>query len=424
MNTRLLLPTGLAALLLLGCSCSRQAESPDQAPGGAAPEAAEATAPDVSDATDGAAAPAGQATGEQALALINAGLDWLKANQSEDGSWSDPNYPGLSALALWAMARSDRADLEEARAKAAAYIVRYVRSDGSIYKPATGGRGTGGLSTYNTAICMTALHAYDKVRFQAEILKAREFIASSQLEGDSSVGGGGFGYDKPTEGGRPQRADMSNTGLALMSMRLTQDVEDNRPVESAKADVDWASALAFVESMQISSADHPEADGGFGYEMQGERRGPPPAGERKDPPEEAPPGTAKKRESLRTFGSMTYAGIESMIYAQVDRTDPRVRSAIAWAGRNWTVEENPGQGIRGLYYYYVIMAKALALMGEEGLVAEDGTPIDWRGDLVAQLAKTRDEEGFWANEDNTFWESDPSLVTAYAVLCLQSALGL
>ena len=406
----------------------------------------------VAMAQDAGAAPAASADAVQidykakATELINAGLDWLKANQSESGAWSDENYPGLSALGLWAMARSGRADLAESRAKAAAYISRYVQTDGSIYKPATGGRGTGGLSTYNTAICMTALHAHDKVAFQKEILKAREFVASSQLEGDSTPGAGGFGYDKPTVGGRPQRADLSNTGLALMAMRLTQDVEDLRPGDSKNADVDWNAALAFVESMQIKAPGTPD-DGAFGYEAagerggprQGERRGPRPEGAKADGearnPAETPKspgdrdapqegGQGRKRESLRTFGSMTYAGLESMIYAQVDITDPRVRSTIEWAGRNWTVTENPGQGIRGLYYYYVILSKALVLAGDTDLVSEDGTKIDWRKDIVEQLEKSKDAEGFWANDDNTFWEGDPALVTAYAVLALESAIGL
>ncbi len=381
----------------------------------------------------------------KATELINAGLDWLKANQSESGAWSDENYPGLSALGLWAMARSGREDLADSRAKAAAYISRYVQSDGSIYKPASGGRGTGGLSTYNTAICMTALHAHDKVAFQKEILKAREFVASSQLEGDSAPGAGGFGYEKPVVGGRPGRADLSNTGLALMAMRLTQDVEDLRPADSKNADVDWKAALAFVESMQIKAPGTPD-DGAFGYEASGERGGQRPGsanaagaqgmrpaspdttreaaqrGERRGSPQNG--GQGRPRESLRTFGSMTYAGLESMIYAQVDLADPRVRSTIEWAGRNWTVAENPGQGIKGLYYYYVILSKALVLAGDVDLVAENGAKIDWRKDIVEQLEKSKDADGFWANEDNTFWEGDPALVTAYAVLALESAMGL
>lgn len=407
--------------------------APDAVPGDAAVPAAEAKA--VADSDYKA----------RATELMNAGLDWLKANQSESGAWSDENYPGLSALGLWAMARSGREDLADARAKAAKYIARYVQTDGSIYKPATGGRGSGGLSTYNTAICMMALHAHDKVGFQKEILKAREFVASSQLEGDSPAqGAGGFGYDKPAVGGRPQRADLSNTGLALMAMRTTQDVEDLRPAGSKNADVDWNAALAFVESMQIKAPGDPAADGAFGYEQTGERGGRQ-QGERKAPQAGAQDGakaeaaqseapakadgakneTAKpQRESLRTFGSMTYAGLESMIYAQVDLADPRVRSTIAWAGRNWTVAENPGQGVRGLYYYYVILSKALVLAGDEGLVDEAGAKIDWRGDLVDQLAKSKDAEGFWSNEDNTFWEGDPALVTAYVVLSLESVLGL
>ena len=379
-----------------------------------------------------------------ARASLSRGLAWLRDNQKEDGSWSQPAFPGLSALCLWAAAKSGDPAMAGAVEKGAAFVAGFAQEDGGIYRPAQPGRrGSGGLSTYNTAICMMALHQVDPVKYAPIILKAREYVASSQLVGDSggegavAAGSGGFGYNRPLSpeerarraemmrqmgggaggppagrgaGGPPMdRADLSNTGWALMAMRTTEGVEDLRPAGEAHVDIQWDKALAFVESMQNRNPEDPDADGSFGYERGGERDG----------RAEGPGG----KVALRGFGSMTYDGLESMIYANVGRDDPRVRSAVAWAARHWTVDENPGSGQRGLYYYYTIVGKSLSLFtkGAE-FKGADGKVVDWRGDLVRRLAATQRGDGSWANDDNSFWEGDPALVTAYSLLALESVL--
>ncbi len=369
------------------------------AQGAAAPLAAPPAAP-----RPAVSAPSAEPAPEAVQAAIDKGVAWLTARQQADGSWSNPNYPALTALGLWALARTGRGDAADACRKAAAFVAGFAQPDGGIYKPATGGRGSGGLSTYNTAICMTALHAADRAAYAPIILKARTFVAHSQLQGDSA-GAGGFGYEGGGTAAPRDRADLSNTGWALAAMRLTQDLEDLRPAGGKKADVDWSAALAFVEKLQNRDAADTANHGGFGYEAGGARGG-------------AAEGASGGAVTLRGFGSMTYAGLESMIYAQVGRDDPRVRSAIAWAARHWSVDENPGMGSKGLYYYYTIMAKALLLAGGDTLPGETGAPIPWKQDLTAKLLREQKPDGSWANSDNTFWEGDPMLVTAYSLLTL------
>jgi squalene-hopene/tetraprenyl-beta-curcumene cyclase len=46
---------------------------------------------------------------------------------------------------------------------------------------------------------------------------------------------------------------------------------------------------------------------------------------------------------LRSYGSMSYAGLLSMIHAQVDKNDPRVKAVIDWLSKNYTHDENPGR---------------------------------------------------------------------------------
>jgi squalene-hopene/tetraprenyl-beta-curcumene cyclase len=350
-----------------------------------------------------------QAGDAQARTAIRRGLDWLKANQAADGHWSSAHYPATTALAMWAFAGSDHPNRATVCSNAAAFIEKHVQPDGGIYKPAIIGWIGGGLATYNTAICMTALHALDRTKYTRIILDARKFVAGSQLTGDSPVSGG-FSYNPPKPGAdqAKARADLSNTAWALRAMRETQDVEDLRPGGKA-VDVNWKASVGFVGKFQNSDSSDTNNYGGFAYSLGGERGG---TTVGKD-------GTVK----LAGYGSMTYAGLESMIYAQVDRSDPRVRSAVEWAANHWSVDENPGMGSKGLFYYLNIMSKALSVYGTDTIARKDGEPIAWKRQLVDKLVATQQKDGSWVNKDNTFWEGDAALVTPYSILALQMALG-
>ncbi len=55
---------------------------------------------------------------------------------------------------------------------------------------------------------------------------------------------------------------------------------------------------------------------------------------------------------LRSYASMTYSGLKSMIYCGVKADDPRVKAATKWIQENYDLKTNPGIGPAGLYYYY------------------------------------------------------------------------
>jgi squalene-hopene/tetraprenyl-beta-curcumene cyclase len=298
---------------------------------------------------------------------------------------------------------SDAAAIE----RATAYVASCAQQDGGIYVTVPGRRG-GGLGTYNTAICMTALHFTGRRDLDGVIRKAREYIKGAQLTGDDEYRGG-FGYEK---GSGRAYADLNNSSWAIAAMRVTQGVEDGRPAGEKRVDVDWDAALAFVERMQLKdkNADTNEV-GGFRYNL-----GNPQAG--------VATNTAG-RPFLRSYGSITYSGLLSLIYAQVGRDDPRVVSAIDYARRHWTLAENPGMGQQGLYYYYTIMARALSATGLKELPTPDNKGrIAWRDELIAALLARQQPDGSWANSDNRFWEGDPVLSTSYSLLALEYALGM
>ncbi len=125
---------------------------------------------------------------------------------------------------------------------------------------------------------------------------------------------------------------------------------------------------------------------------------------------------------LPGYGSMTYAGIKSLIYCGVSKDDPRIKKALEWIQKNYTLDANPGMPEPrkkwGLYYYYHTMAKCLDALGLDKVQDANGTEHDWRADLTAALAKRQREDGSWRNDNPHWMEGDPLIVTGYALMAL------
>lgn len=334
----------------------------------------------------------------EARAALDRGFTWLEQQQAESGSWSNPEFPALTALPVWALARGGRKDGRAAR-QGVDYILSCVHSNGAIYRVPSEERKGGGLSNYNTALAMVALHEMDRPELTETVLDARAFLARSQHLGADEYRGG-MGYDPDT--GRAY-ADLSNAYVAYEAMALTQQLEDLR--RKTDADLNWDAAIAFTSGLQ-------NKDGGFIYA-----------------PGESKAGSttnAQGEVQFRSYGSMTYAGLLSLIYADVDREDPRVKSAFDWAVNHWSLEENPGMGAEGLYYFYNVLAKGLAAYGEDVVRTEAGKTVNWREELIRKLVGLQKIDpktgaGHWVNEQGRWWERDPVLVTSYALIALEIA---
>jgi squalene-hopene/tetraprenyl-beta-curcumene cyclase len=115
---------------------------------------------------------------------------------------------------------------------------------------------------------------------------------------------------------------------------------------------------------------------------------------------------------------MSYAGLLSMIYAKLTPDDPRVTAVKEWLGRNYTLDENPGMGAQGLYYYYHTMSKTLSAAGVDQLALQEGRNADWRNDLAVKLLTRQRDDGSWVNDNGRWMESNPVLVTSFTVLAL------
>ena len=331
-------------------------------------------------------------SGADIEAAIEKGIGFLVSAQEPDGHWSDPHMPALTALPVWAISSSGHAQgrCGEAVERGVKFVLGTQREDGGFYVPKPG-RGGSGLGNYNTSVCLSALFVSGKAPARP-LLKAREYIASSQLSGDDTMAGG-FGYDKVS---RRRYADLSNTSYALDAMRRTESLEEFRN-GGKRVDVDWDRALAFVDN--LVSQDGGDA-GGAAYN---ERT-----------PQAGSATNAAGKVNLRSYGSMTYAAVLSMCHARLDKSDPRVKQSLSYCAGHWSVDENPGMGTQGLYYFYDIMARALSAAG----VDEVGGHL-WKKELSAKIISLQRPDGSWANDNNRFWEADKVLCTSFAVLALE-----
>ena len=125
---------------------------------------------------------------------------------------------------------------------------------------------------------------------------------------------------------------------------------------------------------------------------------------------------------LTGYGSMTYAGIKSMIYCGVGKGDPRYQKALEWIGKNYTVDANPGMPpggpSAGCTTTTTRWPRRLDVMGEDEFTDAAGKKHDWRADIIAALAKRQKPDGSWVNAKDRWMEGDPNLVTGYALMAL------
>ncbi len=120
--------------------------------------------------------------------------------------------------------------------------------------------------------------------------------------------------------------------------------------------------------------------------------------------------TTSKAEP-KSYGSATYAGVLSYTWANVKKTDPRVQAVLKWVRDNYTVDENPGLGQKTVYYYYMVLAKALQAVGDPVIVDSKGRSHNWREDLGRKLLTLQHPEGYWVNEVKDEMQDNKVLVT-------------
>ncbi len=333
---------------------------------------------------------------QQYQSTVDRAIRYLTMAQADDGSIGAHIGIGPTALATLGLLRSGRTESDPQVEKALNYLQEYVQENGGVYTP--GGR----ISTYETCIALVCLQAANGSGTYDEIIrKGNEFIRTGQWDESrdkdkSDLYYGGTGY------GGNSRPDLSNTAFFVETLRTCGAAADDESIQKA---------LVFISRCQNLEGEHNTTqfaakvnDGGFYYTCV------------------VGGGPGEERQTanggLRSYGSMTYSGLKSMIYAGLTKEDPRVKAATDWIRKNYDVSTNPGMGDAGLYYYYHTFAKSLDALGIDQLEDAAGVKHDWRRELTAELARRQQQDGSWANENIRWMEGDPNLATAFALLAL------
>ena len=332
---------------------------------------------------------------EQLTKVRKQGINFLRNTQNDDGSWTTPTAPGITALIATSLMQNGVPAEDLVVKNALEHLSTFVQKDGGINYSKSNHR------NYETCISILAFHAANKNgKYNTLIKNAENFLRDLQWDegeglesSDTGYGGGGYG--------KHQRPDLSNTQFLIEALKTAGVKKDDPALKKA---------LIFVSRTQNLETEHNNTafaakvnDGGFYYT--------PAAG-----------GTSQAglaaNGGLRSYGSMTYAGLKSMIYAGLTSKDPRVKAAFSWIQSHYTVEVNPGLGQQGLYYYYHTFAKALSVLNLDTLEDASDKQHDWRRELTKKLASLQKSNGSWVNKAPRWYEGDPNLATAYAMLAL------
>lgn len=377
---------------------------------------------------------------KKAAAMAEKAIAWLRSQQDEKtGGWAvppeGPAYPAITALVINGMLMEPGIDAKDpAVAKGVAYILSLRQPDGGIYDRI--------LPSYNTSIVLSALARVDTPEAKAAIKPAQDFLRSLQF-GEAAATEGAWagetspvGKDHPFYGGvgygRHGRPDLSNTSFFLQAMHDSGVPGDDPAFQRALV---FLSRLQMIEKAPDGTPinDMPYAkgsrQGGFIYATS-ENRDKVGSGQSFAGMMEETMDNGERVSRLRAYGSMTYAGFKSLIYANLGPQDPRVQAALEWIRQNYTVAENPGLGMDGYYYYLLTFARALdafdsraATPGVIRTAGPDGAAQerDWGNDLIDRLAELQNPDGSFKSLDDRWMENNPVLVTAYALLALQHA---
>jgi squalene-hopene/tetraprenyl-beta-curcumene cyclase len=336
--------------------------------------------------------------------IVDKAVAFLKTTQREDGGWSSDKTPGVTGIVLTGLLKTGKVGPENPMAaKALGFIEGLVNTkEGHI----AGKDPRVQLKNYVTSVNVMALVAAKREdRYKKIIGDATAFL--KKLQWDEEEGKtkkddfwGGAGYDSKS------RPDLSNTQLFLEALK-DAGIEKNDPA--------LEKALVFVSRCQNLKGEHNDQpwagkinDGSFIYS---------PAAGGQTKVEGGSPETG-----LPGYGSMTYAGVKSMVYCGVSKDDERIKKSFEWLKKSYTLEGNPGmpkgQEHRGLYYYYHTMAKCLDVLGIDEFTDAAGKKHDWRAELTDTLAKKQQKNGSWVNDKDQWMEGDPNLVTGYALMAL------
>jgi squalene-hopene/tetraprenyl-beta-curcumene cyclase len=326
---------------------------------------------------------------------VNKAIEYFRTQgQAVDGSYSGEAGPAVTAVVTTAVLKAGRTADDPLVAKSLKYLAGFARPDGGIYADKSL------YQNYETCLAIQCFAEANRDKRYDQLLKnAERFVKDLQWGGKdpdrSNLNYGGAGY------GNSKRPDLSNTAFLIDALKSVGRGPEDEAIQKALVFVSRCQNLETEYNTTAFAAKNP--DGGFYYT---------PAAGGSSQAGNTPEG------GLRSYASMSYAGLKSMIFAGLGPDDPRVKAASKWIAQHYDLEQNPGIGSAGLYYYYHTFAKALSAMGVDQFEDSSGKKHDWRRDLISELAGRQKANGSWVNENARWLEGNPNLVSGFALLAL------
>lgn len=354
--------------------------------------------------------------------IASRAMDYLTSRQGMEtmGFDDDPEtqtLPAITGLVITGFMLDPGVDERHPVVSTATrYMLKHVQPDGGIYKDI--------LPSYNTAICISALSMVNKPEALNAMLNATEFLRTLQYSDTNSSNPNDPGFEEPITINHPyyggvgygkhERPDLSNLSFFIQAMH-DAGVSTN--------DVAYQRAQVFLSRVQMNDQvnEMPYADGtdqgGFIYatveniESVDGLAGQSQAGTMTETTE-----SGAELVRLRAYGSMTYAGFKSLLYSNLDPDDLRITEAWKWIEQNYTLEENPGLGMQGYYYYLCTMARALDAAGVDEINGKN-----WREEMIDKLFELQFGNGAFRTFDARWMENNDILIAAYALIAVQHA---
>ncbi|MGH7145781.1 MAG: prenyltransferase/squalene oxidase repeat-containing protein [Planctomycetota bacterium] len=355
-------------------------------------------------------------------AAMQKGIAYLKAQQNPDGSWGKDwktGQPhgniGITALIVDSLVIGPFGEdmkKSDTISKAVDFLLKSQNAAGAFAAPGEGDE------NYYTCNVVIALCAIDKDKYKDQVTKAVKFLEGCQcVEAQGydpkrhPLAFGGQGY------GSAAKPDMGNTGFFIEALIAAGHPVDSKEFKDAMVFLHHCQASAEVNDLPwAKNIDPTRTDKGGGIYAPNDSA----AGEVTDP------RTGNK--SWRAYGSMTYDLVKSYVYLDVKPDSPELKAAFQFIANNYSVDHNPGMGQTGFYYYCLLMSKALNAydqeVGSRYVKDADGTEHDWSKELGEKLVSLQTDGGFWQNTKDRWWETDPKLCTAYALVTFDQILEL
>ena len=304
-------------------------------------------------------------TADLAHDAMKRGVLWLESHQEKDGRLGPEKYPAITALALSALKAAGSTNLA-VLTKADNYLKHFLNT-----------KTTDPLIGYNADICRKLLGLATSANLSRQHAAVDREYSRSARE-----------FELRQIAWQKQRAELAKENKGDPDRMMAGKVAEAAVSVGLRA-----------EGGKIAGSGQSTADSSH-------------------PTARAPRG----------YGSMTYQGMMDLLYDDVKADDPRVDAMVDWTERGFILDEREGKGQAGIFYFYHALSKCLNACGEPVIQSlRGGNPIQWREQLIYKLVSLQTKEvdgaGYWVNTDKTYMEGDPFLVTTYALLTLENALG-